>query len=392
MAPEQLDKTSPLSIQTDVYLLGALLFSILHGQPPVSGESIAEIISKTKTGALSDGEEHIAISLESVLLKALSLVPQDRYISVLDLRNEVLSYRQGFATKAEKASFIKQSALLYKRHKTISHVILLSLIIIVCLTLSFISHIRDSERTAIRAQKNAEELLLLYKNEKNLSAEMTKGVQEAVNSVLTSGKLDDEVDKLIMLSTRKLSSDKNYEVAKTFIYELLKQQPDNIDAWQHLGFISFIQLNFKNAAFALAKSPHKDCLEIAELSRKYAEQFRQDLDINDLAELFNLEMPKNVKWIWCRENILRYHSLKHSPEEHAKLVRLILLKLNPKAKINYDFNSQSKKLSLVGSVGIKTISLNRTTILDNLIEELDISELGPIKGIDKLKNVKIIDN
>ena len=152
MAPEQaagdLDK---FDARTDIFALGGILYHILTLHPPVSGESVEEMLEKilageilppssynTKTGrklggTIKVGEKtfpqppliplrhcpggRIPESLGAVTMKALALKQEDRYPCVPELQADIAAYQGGFATGAEKANAWRQLALLVKRHK-----------------------------------------------------------------------------------------------------------------------------------------------------------------------------------------------------------------------------------------------------------------------------------
>jgi serine/threonine protein kinase len=93
MAPEQaageVDKVGP---RADIYALGATLFVILTGKAPVSGKTTAEVLDRVRRGAY---EPATAVSaecpkpLDAIARKAMSLRPEDRYATALELAADV---------------------------------------------------------------------------------------------------------------------------------------------------------------------------------------------------------------------------------------------------------------------------------------------------------------
>ena len=122
-APEQiLSQSEELDERTDLYSLGAVLYRILTGEHPWKDPDFEKILEQTVKGDQHPLRQKLQKvqapeSLVHVCLKALSKSKINRYESVDDLKNEVNSYLNGFATKAEEASYFKMLFLLIKRHK-----------------------------------------------------------------------------------------------------------------------------------------------------------------------------------------------------------------------------------------------------------------------------------
>ena len=101
MAPEQANGAQGLvSERTDVFGLGAVLYSILAGRPLYLGESVDDVLEKARGGQMpSLPDAHRGVPLPErmcqITRKALATDPADRYQSVLDLKREVEGFLQG---------------------------------------------------------------------------------------------------------------------------------------------------------------------------------------------------------------------------------------------------------------------------------------------------------
>lgn len=92
-SPEQaegrLDQIGPAS---DVYSLGATLYCILTGQPPVGGSEKGIILAKVVAGEIIPPRQinpQLGPALEAVCQKAMALRPRDRYASPRDVAQDI---------------------------------------------------------------------------------------------------------------------------------------------------------------------------------------------------------------------------------------------------------------------------------------------------------------
>ena len=147
ISPEQargeLDNIDP---RTDLYVLGAILYTILTLRPPVEGESVHEVVEKilgsqirppSSYNAAPKSDRAAGVSapvvdqivfhhcpgkripdgLSAVAMKALALDPAERYQSVEEMQDDITAFQGGFAPKAERASVLKHSLLFAGRHR-----------------------------------------------------------------------------------------------------------------------------------------------------------------------------------------------------------------------------------------------------------------------------------
>lgn len=92
LAPEQLGSSErALGPHTDVYLLGAMLFEILHGHPPHLGSSLAEVLRAVGHDAPVI-DEALPTALRRLLRRCLSPDPAARPASAEALRQELVRY------------------------------------------------------------------------------------------------------------------------------------------------------------------------------------------------------------------------------------------------------------------------------------------------------------
>ena len=135
----ELDLITP---QSDIYVLGSMLYAILTLRPPYSGKEFGELIEQIVSGKFdhpsssnnatkgSQGSpDNIAYilahlpgrrvpeGLAAIVLKAMSYQITDRYAKVEDFQDDITAWQNGFAPKAERAGLRKQIMLWAARHK-----------------------------------------------------------------------------------------------------------------------------------------------------------------------------------------------------------------------------------------------------------------------------------
>ena len=175
MAPEQAaGKNSLKDERTDIYSLGAILYSLMTWKDPLEEKTVKERIEATLNGriippSIRAPEREIPAGVEAVIRKAMSLNPDDRYQSTTELRNEVNAFIGGYATLAEKASFAKKMILFFRRHLILSVPLAIALFFVVIGTFYlFQTYHRDlSEWKEVFTADAAPENDLLIKNGSN---------------------------------------------------------------------------------------------------------------------------------------------------------------------------------------------------------------------------------
>lgn len=145
MAPEQaLGKT--LDARTDVYSLGAILFSILMLKSPTAfleNTDTMSILKATVDGSIINNVEMvneirpIPPELEAICRKAMATNPDDRYQSVKDLRDDIGNYLSNYPTLAERPVAGKKILLFVKRN-ALRFTIFSAVFIFAILVLAFI--------------------------------------------------------------------------------------------------------------------------------------------------------------------------------------------------------------------------------------------------------------
>lgn len=314
MAPEQAQGApSDIDFQTDVYMLGALLYEILTGQCPITGDTVKEVLQKTVRGEVlpvveRTPERKIPAALGAITMKAMATDPADRYPTVAALVQDTLKYQDGFATSAENPTFITHVALLVKRHKVAVGLITASLTVIAAvLAQSFVS-IKQSERIALGALAELQE-----KN--NYIAATAKQVAP---------------DYLNLMAREE--QDYAFDAAEKALDTSLAFDPSNGLAWLQKGSILLCQQRFSEA-WTILTGQHGHPVRADTTAISLAEKYKgsgilPDSEIPNLvADLQNYKMAAGIPRMFYHLNRAPF-----DPDTRFPAIEESLKRLNPKVE------------------------------------------------------------
>ena len=98
-APESLERDGLIDCRSDIYSLGACLYTLLCGQPPFTGRGMVDLLRKVRSDQPSPPSTYnlsVGGPLEGVVMRCLAKSPTDRYQTPIQLLAElerVATYR-----------------------------------------------------------------------------------------------------------------------------------------------------------------------------------------------------------------------------------------------------------------------------------------------------------
>ncbi len=146
MSPEQIcGEQESLDVHADIYGLGALLYTMLAYSRPMAGAEVEEALKAACSGTVPPPSSveltarPVPEALDAVCMKAMSIDPNERYQSVAQLRSDIQKFRDGYATAAQQASPLTQTALFVNRNfwgTLLGGIIIMLLILVIYLLIN----------------------------------------------------------------------------------------------------------------------------------------------------------------------------------------------------------------------------------------------------------------
>ena len=186
MAPEQINsELGTKDKSSDIYALGAILYTLLCSQAPHNEDSIKETLKATVKGTITQPSLIRASApkgLEAISLKALSLKKSERYDSVLSLIDDVKKWQGGYIPSAENKNFFKAILSLLKRHKQVTFFLCLTFILTIFFVLRIIKekdYAQQQAKIATEQEQIANKQKDLVFKQKGIVESQKKSIEEA---------------------------------------------------------------------------------------------------------------------------------------------------------------------------------------------------------------------
>jgi serine/threonine protein kinase len=159
MPPEQA-RGATVDARADVYALGAMLYHILAGAPPFSGESSAAILDKVIAGPpipVEQREPGVPPDLAAIVRQAMARDPNDRYASAVALAEDLRRFQTGQLVGAHHYS---RTLLMRRWVRQRRSSVAVAVVLLAVLAASLAFTIRRIIRERNRAEQRSNELIL----------------------------------------------------------------------------------------------------------------------------------------------------------------------------------------------------------------------------------------
>ena len=292
MAPEQAEgRVEDIDERTDIYALGAILYAMLTLHPPVTGESVNEVLTRVASGVITPPtsynprnthisrltsppvpaqdiappellhcpDRRIPSALSAVAMKALTRDRAGRYPSVAALQQDIAAYQGGFATSAEHASALRLLLLLLRRHRTEFILSFISVALMVALAAHFMGKVT---RTLAELKETAP---TFHSEARSLVDELK--FAKALAKINYAISLQPDDPKFHLLRGNILQSLLQLEEARAAYAQALELDPEALHAERNLRLC-------ERLLAANAGRPALDARSLAELRTEMARQQR----------------------------------------------------------------------------------------------------------------------
>jgi len=160
MSPEQArGEMASLGAATDIYSLGATLYDVLTGQPPIQGRSAAEVLESVRQGKWQPARQVNAstpAALDAVCRKAMALKPEDRYDSALSLSADVDRWLADEPVSAYREPWAVRIGRWGRRHRQLVTAAAVLLVASVVLSVVVAVNREQARRQTLQAEREAQ--------------------------------------------------------------------------------------------------------------------------------------------------------------------------------------------------------------------------------------------
>ena len=157
MPPEQLTRDQEVTSSGDVYSLGAVLYEMLTGRPPLEASTLVETLDLVRHKVPQNPtviNRSIPRDLEAICMRCLEKSPRDRYGDCFELASDLGRFLSGDTVTARKPSVVARGLRWYRKNwsvATLGLALMMTLLVGAIVTYNLYL---DSQRNLQQARQN----------------------------------------------------------------------------------------------------------------------------------------------------------------------------------------------------------------------------------------------
>jgi tetratricopeptide (TPR) repeat protein/tRNA A-37 threonylcarbamoyl transferase component Bud32 len=159
MPPEQA-LGEPVDRRADVYALGAILYHVLSGRPPVLGSARTEVLATVGAGELEPlgrVQPGVPGDLLAIVTKAMAFEREDRYADARELAQDLRKFQTGQLVGARRYTWPHLVARWMRRHRTAVAVAAAAVIVLAIVGSVSLREVVDAKHVAETERATAEQ-------------------------------------------------------------------------------------------------------------------------------------------------------------------------------------------------------------------------------------------
>ena len=200
MAPEQASDSRSVTAAADIYSLGAILYHLLAGRPPIWGETPMEVLHRAATEQPKSPRltnARISRDLETICLKCLEKEPGARYVSAAALADDLERFCAGHTIQARPVGLANRAWRWTRRNPGLAALSVLSVALLVVLAAIFTTG--GPTRASVAPPKTIAVLPFTTSSGDTARSYFTSGMQEEILAHLR------KINGLVTLSSRTIA-------------------------------------------------------------------------------------------------------------------------------------------------------------------------------------------